>query len=136
LECACPAVVGPGILAVGRLPRDPLGQGMCSRRGISRLAHDSSPRLLAKGLACPGGGSGCRVHAGPGKPAISSVRIPLIRVCSRPRRGAGGGPGPLADGGGIVLVVPQGAVGWVLALFPSGVAGGRGGPALPVRPPA
>jgi len=52
-------------------------------------------------LRVPVEGLVCRVHAGPGKPAISSVRIPLIRVCSRPRRGGGGGggPEPLADGG-------------------------------------
>ena len=71
---------------------------------------------------------------GPGKPAISPVRIPLIRVCSRPRRGAGGGPGPLADGDGIVLVVPQGAAGSVMAILPSRVDRSRWGPDLLVRP--
>ncbi len=71
-------------------------------------------------------GSGCRVDAGAGKPAISPVRIPLIRICSRLRRGAGGGPGPLvADRGGSVLVVPQGAAGSVMALLPSRVGPGR-----------
>ena len=49
-------------------------------------------------------------------PAMSPVRIPLIRVCSRGRGagdgGGGGGADPLAEGGGRVLVVPCGAVGW------------------------
>src|SRR5579859_1575475 len=57
------------------------------------------------------------------KPAISPVRISLIRVRSCPRpggRGAGrGGAGPVAEAGGSVLVVPGGAAGSVMALSPS-----------------
>ena len=125
LERARPVIVGAGILAVGRLPRDHPGQRMCSRRGISRFVHGPSPLLLAEGLACSGGDSGCRVHVGAGEPAISPVRIPLLRVRSCARRGAGGGPGPLADGGRRVLVVPQGAAGSVMVLLPSRVEPSR-----------
>jgi hypothetical protein len=57
------------------------------------------------------------------KPAISPVRMPLIRVCVRRRRGAcgaggGGGLEPLAEGGGRVLVVACGAAGSVMGLLP------------------
>jgi hypothetical protein len=60
------------------------------------------------------------------KPAISPVRMPLIRVCVRRRRGAcgagrGGGLEPLAEGGGRVLVVACGAAGSVMGLLPSPV---------------
>ena len=61
------------------------------------------------------------------KPAISPVRMPLIRVCMRRRRGAGGGGGgggglePLAEGGGRVLVAACGAAGSVMGLLPSPV---------------
>src|SRR5438105_10946656 len=63
-------------------------------------------------------------------PAISPVRMPLIfvRIRLRPAAcGAGaGGAEPLADGGGMVLVVPRGAVGSVMACIlqsGTGVAG-------------
>ena len=57
------------------------------------------------------------------KPAISPLRIPLMRVRLRPRGdacGAGGGGGlePLADEGGSVLAVPYGAAGSVMVLLP------------------
>src|SRR5260370_5662603 len=52
-------------------------------------------------------------------PAISPVRRPLIRVCSRRRRGGrgadwGGGAEPLAEGRGRVMVVGCGAAGSVM----------------------
>src|SRR5258708_16564625 len=55
-------------------------------------------------------------------PAISPVRKPLIRVCSRRRRGAcgadwGGGAEPLAEGRGRVLARACGAAGSVMALL-------------------
>ena len=57
------------------------------------------------------------------KPAISLVRIPLVRACGGRRPGGcgagGGGAEPLAEGGGSVLVVPCGAAGPVMALLPS-----------------
>src|SRR5258708_27410208 len=57
-------------------------------------------------------------------PAISPVRRPLIRVCSRRRRGGrgadwGGGAEPLAEGRGRVMVVGCGAAGSVMALLSS-----------------
>src|SRR5258708_18530341 len=57
-------------------------------------------------------------------PAISPVRRPLIRVCSRRRRGAcgadwGGGAEPLAEGRGRGLARACGAAGSVMALLSS-----------------
>src|SRR5690349_7532713 len=62
-------------------------------------------------------------------PTISAVRMPLIRVDSRSRLGAGAGglagAEPLAEGGGRVPV-PCGAADSVMALLPSG-SGDRAG---------
>ncbi len=60
---------------------------------------------------------------------ISPVRMPLIRVRSRPRTGAcgadeGGGAEPLADGSGRVLVAVGGAAGSVRAMRSSRMATG------------
>ena len=57
----------------------------------------------------------------PAMAAISPVRAPLIRVCSRRRAGAGtetggGGAESLAAGGGRVAVVGRGAAGSVMTL--------------------
>jgi len=60
-------------------------------------------------------------------PTISAVRMPLIRVDSRPRLGAGagglGGAEPLAEGGGRVVVVRGGSAESVMALLPFGEQG-------------
>jgi len=65
----------------------------------------------------------------PAAPAISAVRMPLIRVCAGRSVGRGGGGGawgaePLAEGGGRVLVGPWGAGGSVMALLASRTGSG------------
>jgi hypothetical protein len=60
----------------------------------------------------------------PAKPAISPVRMPLIRVCIRPALAGGGaasgcGDAPLADGGGRVVAALCVCGCSVMAVLPS-----------------